>query len=113
MTTKTVENVPESVILNAVDSTPHRLSDITRKDLEALVRRQDRMIAGQNRLIVDQSRLIEQLRKQVEELQRKSNRQASPFSKNRPKPNPKRPRRKPGTGQFKNRPAPPELPTGI
>ena len=96
-----------------MDSTLDRLSDLSRKDLEALVRRQELIIAGQNRLIVEQSRSIEQLRKQVEELQRKSKTQANPFSKNRPKPDPKRPGRKPGTGQFKNRPAPPELPTDI
>ncbi len=104
--TKTVENVSESVILYAVDSTQHNLSDVTRKALEALVRHQALMIA-------EQSQLIERLRKQVEELQRKSHRQANPFSKNKPKPDPKRPGRKRGIGQFKNRPAPPALPTDI
>ena len=104
--TKRVENVSESVILKGVDSTQHSLSEVTRKALETLVRRQEQMIA-------EQSQLIERLRKQVEELQRKSHRQANPFSKNKPKPDPKRPGRKRGIGQFKNRPAPPALPTDI
>lgn len=75
------------------------LGELTREELVALVRRQ--------------TQLIEQLRKQIEELQRKSRRQASPFSRNQPQPNPKRPGRKPGQGSFTNRSAPLEQPTDI
>ena len=60
-----------------------------------------------------QSLLIEELRKQIEELRRKFHRQANPFSKNQPKPDPKPPGRKPGQGVFKNRPSPPESPADI
>ncbi len=74
-----------------------QLRELTREELLDLVQRQNQ--------------LIEQLRKQIEELQRKSHRQASPFSKNQPKKDPKGPGRKPGQGSFERRPAPPEKPT--
>ena len=76
---------------------PDTLRELTRTELEALV--------------VKQSELIEQLRKQVAELVRKGHRQASPFSKNKPTANPKRPGRKRGQGVITNRPGPPEQPT--
>jgi transposase len=56
---------------------------------------------------------IEELGKLNEELRRKSHRQATPFSKNQPKANPKPPGRKPGKGAFTNRQAPPEQSTDI
>lgn len=48
------------------------------------------------------------LRAEMEELQRKHARSAAPFSKNKPKKNPKRPGRKAGQGNFSHRPAPSE-----
>jgi hypothetical protein len=45
-------------------------------------------------IIRRQNQVIGQLQKQVEELQRNGKRQASPFSRNRPKGDPKRPGRK-------------------
>ncbi|MFN0106855.1 MAG: hypothetical protein ACKV2U_32780 [Bryobacteraceae bacterium] len=88
-------------ILIAVDSTANidRLDELTREELVGLVRRQ--------------IQLIEQLRRQIEELQRGSRRRASPFSRNQPNPNPKRPGREPGQGTFTNRSAPLEQPTDI
>ena len=59
------------------------------------------------RLILELQRQNEQLRKQVEELQRKAKGSAAPFSKGKRKQNPKRPGRKVGQGEFKNRSAPP------
>ena len=47
-----------------------------------------------------------QLRAEIEELKRKNARQAAPFSKNKRKKNPKRPGRRPGQGEFRNRTAP-------
>src|SRR6266540_546866 len=51
---------------------------------------------------------IERLRKQLEEALRSLKRQAAPFSKGRPKPDPKRPGRKPGAqyGERAARPVP-------
>ena len=80
------------------------LEELSSEELREVVRQQ-----GQR--IDQQGQLIEQLRQQIEELRRKSHRQANPFSKNQPKPDPKRPGRKPGQGMFKNRPSPPEKPT--
>ena len=85
--------------LDAVASTPDKLDELTRDELIELV--------GKMR------EEIERLSKMLQELQRKSHRQANPFSKNRPKADPKPPGRKPGQGRFENRPAPPELPTDI
>jgi len=62
-------------------------------------------------LIQQQSRLIEELRKQLEELRRKSQRQANPFSKNKPKADPKKPGRTARQGRFENRSSPPQRPT--
>ena len=64
-------------------------------------------------LIRQQHHIIEELHKLVEELRRKSHQQATPFSKNQPKANPKPPGRKQGQGVFTNRQAPPEQATDI
>ena len=64
-------------------------------------------------LIRDLLKQNEELRKQVEDLRRKSHRQATPFSKNQPKANPKPPGRKQGEGVFTNRQAPPQQATDI
>lgn len=76
---------------------PPNLTELTREDLIAIIIRQGELIA--------------ELRKQIEQLRRKAIPQPSPFSRNKPKPNPKPPGRKPGQGLFTRRPAPPEQPT--
>ena len=85
--------------LDTVASTPDNFNELTRDELIELVRKMRAEIEGLSRM--------------VEELRRKGQRQASPFSKNQPKANPKPPGRKPGQGRFENRLAPPELPTDI
>lgn len=65
---------------------------------------------------LDREELIELVRKLVnkvtfleeenEQLRRRGARQAAPFSKNKPKANPKKPGRKPGDGEFKHRDGP-------
>ena len=57
-------------------------------------------------IIVDLRRQIEVLRKENEELRRNRKRSAAPFSKGKPKANPKRPGRKPGQGEFRHRQQP-------
>ena len=82
-------------ILNTVDSKrleSEDVSGLTREELIALVG--------------EKSELIAELTRRIEELLRKSGRQASPFGKNKPKANPKRPGRKPGQGTFTRRAAP-------
>jgi transposase len=48
------------------------------------------------------------LREEIEQLKRRNARSAAPFSKHKRKQDPKRPGRKPGQGEFRNRPVPPE-----
>lgn len=48
------------------------------------------------------------LREEIEQLKRRNARSAAPFSKNKRKQDPKHPGRKPGQGEFRNRPVPPE-----
>jgi transposase len=48
----------------------------------------------------------QRLKTELEALKRKNARQTAPFSRNTPKPNPKRSGRKPGVGEFKYREAP-------
>jgi len=50
----------------------------------------------------------ERLRAEIEQLKRKNARSAAPFSKNKGKKDPKPAGRKPGQGEFRNRPAPSE-----
>jgi len=71
--------------------------DALRRDNESLQRRLDRVLAENERL-----------RKELEEALRSLKRQAAPFSKGGPKPDPKPPGRKPGTayGQRACRPVP-------
>ena len=82
------------------------LPGLTREELYELIRQQ-------HQLVEELRKQNEELRKQVEELRRKSHRQATPFSKNQPKANPKPPGRKQGQGVFTNRPAPPERWTDV
>lgn len=63
------------------------------------------------RLIAEIKRLwdeVARLRAANDLLKRKNARSATPFSKNQRKKNPKRPGRKPGQGDFRNRTAPAE-----
>ena len=57
-------------------------------------------------MILKRDEVIEELRKRMEELERKSALQASPFSKNKPKTDPKRPGRRRGEGLFTRRQEP-------
>ena len=71
----------------------------------------DRLAAEVERLRVDNQRLqtrVGELAAQVEQLRRASKRQAAPFSKNTPTPNPTRPGRKAGAayGRHARRPVP-------
>ena len=61
-------------------------------------------------IVREQQLQIEALGKLIEQLKRKKSRQASPFSKEKPVPNPKRPGRKKGEGPFNRRQAPPGKP---
>ena len=78
---------------------PPNLAELTREELIVI--------------IIEQGELVAELKKQIEELRRKGARQASPFSKNKSKANPKLPGRKPGQGSFTRRPSPPEQPSDL
>lgn len=58
------------------------------------------------RLILELQRQLQELKKQNEELRRNQKRSATPFSKGKRKPNPKKPGRKPGQGPFRRREQP-------
>ncbi|MGH9499843.1 MAG: IS66 family transposase [Terriglobales bacterium] len=62
-------------------------------------------------LLLEQQRLIEALRAEIERLKRGQHRPAAPFSKGKPKANPKRPGRKRGKGPFRRREAPAQAPS--
>lgn len=68
------------------------LADLSREDLV--------------QLILDLRRQMEALRKENEALRRNQRRSAAPFSKGKQKADPKRPGRKPGEGEFRNREQP-------
>jgi transposase len=82
------------------------LPELSRDELYELIRQQ-------HHIVEELRKQNEELHKQIEQLRRKSHRQATPFSKNRPKANPKPPGRKQGKGVFTNRQAPPEQSTDI
>lgn len=74
-------------------SEPRDLSALSREELLALV--------------VELQRQITELRAEIEQLKRGGKRQAAPFSKGTREPEPKRPGRKPSSGTFRYREAPP------
>lgn len=61
-------------------------------------------------VILELRRQVEALRKENEELRRNQKRSAAPFSKGKPKANPKRPGRKAGQGEFRRREEPAAAP---
>lgn len=61
-------------------------------------------------VIEEQRRLIAELSAEIERLKRSQNRPAAPFSKNKPKADPKRPGRRPGQGPFLRRGEPVQAP---
>lgn len=75
------------------------LTDLSREELIAVIR--------------EQQRVIEQLREEIERLKRSGHRSAAPFSKGKGKSNPKRPGRKPGQGYFRFRTAPASAPQEV
>lgn len=77
----------------------HKIEDLSREELIALIRK-----------LADE---VEKLRKENEELRRKRYRQAAPFTKGFKKPDPKKPGRRKGEGQFQKREAPPAAETDV
>ena len=76
------------------------IEDLKREELIALI---GKLAAEVEKLRAE----VEKLRKENEELRRKGHRQAAPFTKGVRKPDPKKPGRRKGEGQFKKREAPP------
>ncbi len=70
----------------------------------------DNLVSMEREELIDLIRKLaaenQALKERLEQLERKGARSAAPFSKNQPKANPKKPGRKPGQGQFTNRPEP-------
>ena len=62
-------------------------------------------------LVLEQQRRIAELQKENQRLKRAQHRQATPFSKEKPVKNPKKPGRKKGQGPFRHREAPAQNPT--
>jgi transposase len=83
-----------------IDFVPKQELDRAQEQIEKLHNENERL-----------KREIERLRKQLEAALRTSKRQAAPFSRGEPKPNPKQPGRKPGAryGRHARRPIPPRV----
>ncbi len=75
------------------------LTDLSREELIAVIR--------------EQQRVIEQLREEIERLKGSGYRSAAPFSKGKRKNNPKPPGRKPGQGYFRFREVPEQAPQEV
>jgi transposase len=68
------------------------------RELEVQLQAQVQRIAQLEAQLAERDRRIEELVRKFEESQRQSKRQAAPFSKGKPKPDPQKPGRKPGDG---------------
>jgi transposase len=78
------------------------------RELEAQLKAMGQRIAQLEAQLTERDRRIEELARKLEESQRQSKRQAAPFSKGKPKSDPKKPGRKPGDGgNHAHRSAPP------
>jgi len=86
---------------------PEHLTDLSQDALLALVAEQYQQISAQQRQIAELIARVETLHAEVERLRRGAKRQAAPFSKGTRVAEPKRPGRKPGSGPFRYRDAPP------
>jgi transposase len=86
---------------------PDPLASLSREELLALVAELQRQNAALHRQVADLVAGNEALRAEIEQLKRGGKRPASPFSKGTREPEPKRPGRKPGSGTFCYRAAPP------
>ena len=80
-------------------TSPKDIQGLSRDDLLALV-------VGLQEQLAEAMTTIEELRKEIAELRRGGKRQAAPFSRGTRNPNPQKPGRKPGVGQFSYRKAP-------
>lgn len=88
-------------ILSAVMKLGVNLEQSSRKELIKMVQR----LTAEIEALCQQ---VTNLKAENEQLKRSNARSAAPFSKNKPKKNPKRPGRKPGQGIFRNRLEPSE-----
>jgi transposase len=86
---------------------PEHLTGLSRDALLALVAEQQQQLAAQQRQMAELTARVETLQAEVERLRRGAKRQAAPFSKGTRAAAPKRPGRKPGSGPFRYRDAPP------
>jgi transposase len=86
---------------------PKRLTSLSREELLALVAELQRQMTALQRQVAELAASNETLRAEIEQLKRSGKRQAAPFSKGTREPEPKCPGRKPGSGAFRYREAPP------
>jgi len=88
-------------------SAPAPLASLNREELLALMAELQRQNAALQRQVAALVASNEALRAEIEQLKRGGKRPAAPFSKGTREPEPKRPGRKPGSGTFCYRAAPP------
>src|SRR5262249_10765108 len=86
---------------------PERLALLSREELLAVVGELQRQMIALQRQVAELATSKKALRAEIGELKRSGKRQATPFSKGTREPEPKRPGRKPGSGTFRYREAPP------
>jgi hypothetical protein len=86
---------------------PEPLASLSQEELLALVAELQRQNAARQRQVAALTASHEALHAEIEQLKRGGKRQAAPFSNGTREPAPKRPGRKPGSGTFRSREAPP------
>ena len=86
---------------------PEPLASLSREELLALVTELQRQNTALQRRVAELTASHEALRAEIDQLKRGGKRQAAPFSKGIREPAPKSPGRKPGSGTFRYRGAPP------
>jgi hypothetical protein len=91
-------------------SAPEPLTALSRAELLVGVAELPRQMSALQRHVAELAASNETLRAESEQLKRSGKRQAAPFSQGTREPEPKRPGRKPGSGTFRCREAPPPKP---
>ena len=86
---------------------PEPLASLSQEERLALVAELQRQNAALQRQVAELTASHEALHAEIEQLKRGGKRQAAPFSKGTRESAPKRPGRKPGSGTFRSREAPP------
>src|SRR5947209_14017927 len=109
---------PVSVPLSVLEGLQQLRAQVEqlRQENERLLQENERLLQENERLLQENERLqreLEEARASLDQAQRQSKRQAAPFSKGPPKPQPKTPGRKAGQAHGRHGHRPPPGPTAV